>query len=257
MDLLNLVTLGHWPSSVTPPSGSYKIYVLINPQRVLKNKVSICLGTFWEETYCFQELLKATGKKKKKFWNYEDWVQTKLLHDTVNVSFYVCTAPVQQGCFWISNTNKQSTLWTYFPLSISYRFLVSVVFHLFSLQSSEVAIIILGKLILNCLWSLSKTARAQISYKGRNLQLGSTKRPESRNMSSAAPGRIKWEGLTSLGVRPTFARNKSILLNRDLLACPINISYPISYFCRVFHICYMTPAKDCSTLHNSAGCKKL
>lgn len=154
---------------------------------------------------------------------------------------------------WINNLHCELN----FPLSISYRFLVSVVFHLFSLQSSEVAIIILGKLILNCLWSLSKTARAQISYKGRNLQLGSTKRPESRNMSSAAPGRIKWEGLTSLGVRPTFARNKSILLNRDLLACPINISYPISYFCRVFHICYMTPAKDCSTLHNSAGCKKL
>lgn len=93
MDLLNLVTSGHWPSSVTPPSGSYKICVLINPQRVLKNKVSICLGTFWEETHGFQELLKATGKKV--FWNSEDWVQMKLLHDTVNVSFYVCTALVQ------------------------------------------------------------------------------------------------------------------------------------------------------------------
>lgn len=61
---------------------------------------------------------------------------------------------------------------------------------------------------------------------------------------------MKREVLTSLGIRPTFARNKALLLNMHLLACPINISYPISHFCRVFHICYTTPAKDSSMLHN-------
>lgn len=105
MDLLNLVTLGHGPSSVTPPLGSCKISVLINPQHVLKNKVSICSGIFWEEVHCFQELLKDTVKKM--LWNSNNWAQMRLLHHTVNVSFAVCTGPfnrvVSGHPTWINN----------------------------------------------------------------------------------------------------------------------------------------------------------
>lgn len=34
------------------------------------------------------------------------------------------------------------------------------------------------------------------------------------------------------------------------MACPINFSYSISYFCTIFHICFVTPAKESSTLHS-------